>query len=213
MDLIELDRLCRQYAATEYAADDFVTTASLLASTIVPVPNTKGIMIGEIGEKLGFGAQAVVTTTLVEIVDGTIPAQPVPQLGLQANHVRALVKDAHERLLHDTGLRIDSAERQALLDIVGGLGNWDAQITGLTAAIKEMGVALPPTWQYHGLPAAPTAAECQQAKAEFVARPARKALQQKVSIASAAVVTAIDQSDGALTNQDLIAAFSTAITE
>lgn len=164
MDLIELDRYCRQYAQADYDAGNYDKVVTALLQT-VPVPQTKAVVIGDVGTTLGFSAQAIVTLTLSDIDDGTIVPVDVPEIGLSGPHVRALVSDARTRLLADTGLRLDSPQRQALLDVVGSLGNWEAQSPGLTAAIKEMGIKNEPRWQYHGLVKAPTAQDCSDAKA------------------------------------------------
>lgn len=146
--------ISKQYAADPWNAKDAQGVADALATVTVPVTNTNGVTMGEIGVKLGFPAQVQVSDTLRRIIDGSLS---IPE-GYAI--YKGVIIDARDRLLADTGMTLYSADRQQLLDIVGQIGGWS---TELVSALKSLGLENRPLWQYVSLVHTPTVEEVQEA--------------------------------------------------
>jgi hypothetical protein len=202
MDLIQLDKLCRQYAPAEYAVDDFVAVAAALSSTLVPVHNPKSWTYAELADipEIGMNGVRILINTL-KAADATDP----------------LMGPTHTAL-STQGLRLDHPVRQAMIDTLGTMGSWDAQIPGLTDAVKQAGVKQEVAWEYHGLESVPTDTDCSDAKTAKAAEDAaavveanKQTLKANAQQAVSAVIDLIEAGDGTTTPAAMATAYSTAI--
>jgi hypothetical protein len=202
MDLIQLDKLCRQYAPAEYAVDDFVAVAAALSSTLVPVHNPKSWTYAELADipEIGMNGVRILINTL-KAADATDP----------------LMGPTHTAL-STQGLRLDHPVRQAMIDTLGTMGSWDAQIPGLTDAVKQAGVKQEVAWGYHGLESVPTDTDCSDAKTAKAAEDAaavveanKQTLKANAQQAVSAVIDLIEAGDGTTTPAAMATAYSTAI--
>lgn len=213
MDLIELDRLCRQYAPAEYAADDFNAVAAALAE-LHARRSRQVVNYAKIGELFGGQFRSVVSLTIVQASQTFTDPDPMIQ-AITRNDLNSV----HLVMLNEqSGILLDSDDRQLLVDQLSVAGNWEAIAPGVTASIKALGVQWLPRWQHHGLASAPTAADCTNAKAEKAAQDLeamrqadRQVLISNATMALDAVMTLIESEDGTTTPEAMAAAFSTAI--
>jgi hypothetical protein len=199
MDLIQLDKLCRQYAPAEYAADDFVAVAAALSSTLVPVHNPKSWTYAELADipEIGMDGVRILINTL-KAADATDP----------------LMGPTHTAL-STQGLRLDHPVRQAMIDTLGTMGSWDAQIPGLTDAVKQAGVKQEVAWEYHGLESVPTDTDCSDAKTAKAAADAAAAEEQAVRLVVSQVqntyhpvIELVNTTGSSITNAQIVTAFS-----
>lgn len=142
-----------QYAEDEWNSQNYAGVASVLDTASVRVDLPRGITLTMIGGKVGFIGQAIVSDTLLQIEEKSIVLPEGQEL------YRAVIIDARTRLCQDTGLSIHTDDRQALIDLVSALGQWEQKMPGLTAIIKSMGTYLEKPWKFHGLTSAPTASD------------------------------------------------------
>ena len=151
---MSLVNIAKQYAADEWASQNFAEVANVLASTTVDIQNTEGITMGIIGERLGFAVQVLVSDTLRKILDGQI------QIPVEYAVYKGVILDARDRLLADTGMTLYSQDRQQLLGIVAQIAGWPNEVL---TAIQGLGITKREVWKYHGLPSVPTESDVQSA--------------------------------------------------
>ena len=129
--------LIEQYALPQATAGDWVGCAAILNDPTIAQPNDHAWTFGELMDTQG--------TANMQLVAATIE---------QAGQTNALMNSAFIAL-STTGLRLDSPDRQSLVDQLGVLGAWPQS---LTDAIKESGIVyVAPS------PSVVTAQECDDA--------------------------------------------------
>jgi len=140
-DLINL------HAAAEAAAEDWAGVASKLAAATIERRNPKAWTYAELAALPGIGLDGA------RIVAGTVQAAAAADPLMGPTNVA----------LSTAGMRLDTDERQAMIDTLSTAGTWEVLQAGLTSAVKAAGLQMLAPWQVVGLSAAPDAAASQAA--------------------------------------------------
>lgn len=146
--MITIDIIRSNQAASDAAdAGDWSACAAALNARTIEVRDSTPVTYAKLTATLGDQARQLVAGTLRAIATSNHPAAGEMQ-------------DAHMVLLNESGgLRIDTDERQVMLDQVAAVGNWPPE---LTTAIKAQGLRYESTASQAGLPDA-TPDECEAA--------------------------------------------------
>jgi hypothetical protein len=132
-----LANLIQQYALSQATAGDWAGCAEILNDPTISVPNNHAWTFGELIDSQGIAN--------MQLVAGTIQA---------AGAADAIMNSAFIAL-STTGLRLDSPDRQALIDQLGVAGSWPQT---LIDSIKQSGLQIEPP-----SPSVVTAQECEDA--------------------------------------------------
>jgi hypothetical protein len=132
-----LANLIQQYALSQATAGDWVGCAAILNDPTISVPNDHAWTFGELIDSQGIAN--------MQLVAGTIQA---------AGAADAIMNSAFIAL-STTGLRLDSPDRQALIDQLGIAGSWPQT---LIDSIKQSGLKMESP-----SPSVVTAEECEDA--------------------------------------------------
>jgi hypothetical protein len=202
--LLELDRHCRQYAPVDYAAGKWVETAAAF-DLEEKLPQKNSYTYGMLMDMPQIGVNGV------RLIAGTIMA---------GVGVDPLMSMTHTAMSSQPGIELWQDTRQQMIDSLSAAGDWETKAPGLTAFVKSLGIKLEKRWRLHGYSDCPTPTECQQAKSTAGAYATwksqdsdRRSLRQQAQFALNEVVVLIEEGDGTTSTQDMVDAFSAALTQ